>query len=117
MLMMIFRFIALLVRPPKRGDQYFGNSVNFVTSRWMEKVWFGMKHESGENIWLEVPGENTYRLTVTSIQPSYYICEAEVLAMLVTADAHSWLTRKIERRISKLLFKKLIVDGTIKRIC
>lgn len=112
----IFRYLLLFFRPPKKGDLFVGDAKHFVTSRLIEKIWFEMRNRQDEPIWEEVIGHGSYRLTLESIQPTYYIFEAKVLARNLETGAYSWLTRKQKRRIIKSLFHDLLAEKKVKKV-
>jgi hypothetical protein len=67
-------------------------------------------------IWDIVESKNNYRLTLVSVQPTYYVFEAELLAVNVKFSAFSWLPRSMPRRINKELFHQLLLLNKFNKV-
>jgi len=112
----MFRWVKkalLLIKPPKKGDVYYGDAFEFVTARPVEKILHGMKDKHGDTLWIESMGHGTYKITIESSSMPYYICKAEVLVQSKKGYDFTWLTRVQPRRIVKGVLTDMIADGRI----
>lgn len=107
--------IRLFFYPPKKGDVFYGNSFDFIVGKPWEYILHGMRDIHGESVWLAIPGDETYILTIESDVMPYYICQAQVLASNPEGDDKVWLPRHNERRIWKKDFKKAIIENNLKK--
>lgn len=109
--------IKLYFYPPKVGDVYYGDPLDFILGSEMEKFMHGMKDQFGHSLWNTVPSKLCYKLTIETDYLSYYRCTSEVL----TSNAYDvcekkWLRRSQPRRIFKKALHKMIIDGKIEKL-
>ena len=115
-MMKLFRFLKLLFRPIKKFDSFVGDSLDLMKGSFLEKVFHGMKDTDGKDRAIQAVGKDTYRLHIKSVQPSYYVCYAELLIMDKKTKKYSWQARTQERRILKKDFHKTLINGKLKKI-
>lgn len=115
MILRLINRIKFHLNPPKKGDVYFGDPFDFVCGKLIEHVMHRTKSISGETIWQVIVSDGAYKLTIESDAMPYYRCKAEVLCENVAGYGKEWLERVQPRRISKEVFKQMIIDGRIKR--
>jgi hypothetical protein len=114
--------IKLLLKPPKVGDIFYGDPVSFVIGRPVEQVLHGLKDPSGTTLAEPVPSEDCYALTIVSdSQHAYYVlnamvfCRRKNLPDSASQGFGEWKPRSQVRRIPRDVFKKMVVDGILKK--
>lgn len=109
------RTASITINPPKKGDQFLGQSQDFVMGS-VERSLHRLNDLSGAAKLFHFSGLDTYKLTVTNTQMPYYICEAAVLTKPIQpTDYFEWSPRVQVRRMSKEKFKSMFVEGKIRR--
>lgn len=109
----LFKAILLDLNPPKMGDVYIGDPLYFILGRPVEHVLHGLTNISGASLWKPFPGNECYRLKIESVSSPYFICNAE--ALCTDGEVSNWRSRSQPRRIDKFKFKRMIVDGILKK--
>lgn len=99
----------LFFNPPKRLDVFFGDSHVFIADSILERRRHRLVGRAGEALKSRIQGDRSYRLTVVSVQPTYYICKAEVLVKSLNSGRQFWQPRLDVRRILKSVFHDLII--------
>src|SRR5581483_11712028 len=108
--------IKMVLHPPKCGEVYSGDCFDFVVGKPVEKFLHGMTDKYGNFLWEYVPGRDSYRFTVISVQPAYYICEAELLVSFChDINKKKWLKRSRMRRIPKIMFHDFILTERLEK--
>lgn len=98
--------------PPKVGDVFYRNWVDFVSLSGVRKGLYGFKPKDSE--WEFFPSEYSYKFTITSTGMPYYICKVEILVIDVDfPDKPYWLANNNlwPGRIWKKEFAQMILDG------
>jgi hypothetical protein len=104
--------IALYFHPPKNGDVFYADAMDYMCERPYERIHYPLIDRHGHTLWNFVPGNNTYRFTILSAAMPYYICDAEILVSNRENPYEKiWLKRSQQRRIWKKDFHRLIADG------
>lgn len=116
MIAKFFRSIKLLLNPPKVGDVYYGDPLNFTNGPF-EKNLHGLKDKYGDTTWEIIPSDGCYRFIVDNASlPAYYRCESEVLCRDKRGDnVVRWMKRCQPRRINKGSFERMIIEGQLKK--
>lgn len=119
-MMHLFRKLKLYFKPPKAGDVYYGNPINFVNKP-LEKILHGLKDKSGDDLYVPIPNKECYRLIIESAEILFYRCISEVFCKSVVLDKYGyndlgrWMKRTQSRRIGKDSFENMIIGGVLKR--
>jgi len=104
--------IALYFCPPKKGDAFYGDALDFMCESSSERIFYQMTDRYGQTLWHFVPGNNTYRFVIINDMTPYYVCDVEILASSrENPYKKTWLKRTRERRIWKKDFHRLVVEG------
>jgi hypothetical protein len=113
MIKRLFNKIMLWLKPPKKGDIYYADSLHFVVGKPIEHILHGLKDKYGQSIWTVMQGKCCYRLTIETDVMPYYTCRSEVFCYgdLCNNNIGEWMKRTQPKRISKEYFKQLIVEG------
>jgi hypothetical protein len=102
---------------PQVGDVYYGHVIDFVIGKNTEQFLYGMRDITGyERIWEPVPSDRAVRLTIDGDQNPNYRLVSEVLCTNTKNPSQmEWLKRKQFVRIEREQFKRMILDGLIKK--
>lgn len=104
--------IKLYFYPPKTGDVFYGDVLDFMLERTSERIHYPLIDRHGHTIWNFVPGDNTYRFIITNDAMPYYICDVEILVSnRENRYDKIWMKRSQQRRIWKKDFRRMIVEG------
>jgi hypothetical protein len=121
MIARFFRKLGLYFNPPKEGEAYVGDPDYFVSNNQIERILHSLKDKFGNDIYEPIPSKNCYRLMIvseSSLDSRHYVCATEVLCKSVPekdGDMGSWKTRTQLRRLPKVYFKDLVVNGLLKK--
>jgi hypothetical protein len=112
---LINRF-KFFISPPKKGDIFVGDPLQFVISKNVEYVLFELKDKYGKLIWTPIPSFGCFKLLIANnSMDNYYICEASVLCEDCLFNKKIWKIRNQPKRISKYLFRDLVLHGVLKK--
>ena len=110
MIKKLFKTLKYRFSPPKKGNTYYGDPLLFVIGRPVEYVLYGLTDKTGKKLFEIVPSWDCYRITIKSIQPNYYVFDAEIFC--TTSNGFKWISRSQPVRFNKENFKRMAIDGT-----
>jgi hypothetical protein len=111
MIKKFYNKIKYSLNVPKVGNTYYGDPLLFVIGKPVEYVLYGLTDKNGNKLVEIVPSWDCYRITIRSIQPLYYILDAEVFC--ATKDNFKWMSRTQPVRFNKENFKQMVIGGTL----
>lgn len=113
----IARLLDHWISPPIKGEMYSGDALYFMVGKPTEQILHKMRTRNGDTLWDLDLGEDSYRLTIESVQPTYYVCRSQVLARKCTDPSwREWLGRGTPRRIKKDSFDDMVKQGILVRV-
>lgn len=117
----LYRKFLLKAKPPKNHDVFYGDPLYFVISRPTEYVLHGLKDRNGRTLLEPIPSFGCLRLTIIMTTEDYYVCNTEVFCKAVndlyimSNNIGEWMERSQTRKMSKIMFDQMIVDGFLKK--
>lgn len=108
--------ISLFLKPPKKGDVFYGDPVWFVLSRPVEHVLHGLKDKFGNTLYTPIPSDGCFRFVVENTGMPYYILGSEVFCQEKSFNnIGTWMKRTQPRRMGKDMFEEMFLMGLLWR--
>lgn len=105
--MRLIRKLFLKMNPPRRGDVYYRSWLDFIKLTPFKQRLF----QSRDSFYEFIPGEHSYRYTITSDGMPYYICKVEIWVTDYGFTKPYWLECSVPGRIFKGQFIDMILSG------
>jgi hypothetical protein len=117
-----FRKLKFYFKPPKKGEKYLANPSSFIIHKPIEHVLHSLTNKNGDSILLPIPSDDCHKLTIEiAAMPTYYVCKSEVFCRGVgESDSPDnkmgkWMERNQVKRVSKVLFRDMVVHGLLRK--
>jgi hypothetical protein len=110
------RKFKLFLRPPKKGDVFYGDPLWFVIHRPIEYILHGLKDKNGTTIHHPIPSKDCFCVVIEHCGNENYIVGTEVFCDTKTNNNIGiWFKRSQPKRIAKEMFEELVLNGLLWR--